>query len=71
MYRNHSSAYTNTGGRMQEGIMARKDPVIKNQKVKACNVSNLITSKSNLRLSLNKCSRDTRIRSSLLDIFVG
>lgn len=52
-------------------IMVRKEPVIKNQKVRACNVSNLITSKSNLRLSLNKCSRDTKIRSSLLDIFIG
>ena len=51
--------------------MAKKEPAIKNRKVKACNVANLIDPKRDLNLSLNKCSEKTKFRSSLFDMLVG
>lgn len=51
--------------------MAKRQATIKNQKVKACKVSHLITEKNNSKLSLKKCSNKTSIRDSLFDMLIG
>lgn len=51
--------------------MAKRQAAIKNQKVKACKVSHLITEKDSAKLSLKKCSDKTKIRDSLLDMLIG
>ncbi len=51
--------------------MSKRQPAIKTQQVRSCNVSNLITPKKDLKLSLHKCSNKTKIRDSSFDILLG
>lgn len=51
--------------------MAKRGAVIKSQKVKACEVSRLITRKDNSKLSLKKCSEETKIQDSSVNMLIG
>ncbi len=49
--------------------MVKKQQAIRQPK--ACTVSNLYTRRSDLKLSLHKCSKKSKIKSSTFDILVG
>lgn len=57
--------------RFEKCVMAKRRAAIKSQKVKACEVSCLITRKDNSKLSLKECSEKTRIRGTAMDMLIG
>lgn len=50
--------------------ITRLELLRKNKKVSACSVSNLVTPRKDDKLSLDKCSKNTKFRSSAFDYMI-